>query len=187
MCLKNLDSFCHIVGEFTFTSQRRKFTTVMEKCYLDYCGLAMHHPDKPWVPYKCCISCMPLWVGWVKGLRYLSFSPPIIWTEWKGHVSNCFFYLIHRKDITNKSKHINDPNLSSAIGPILSRPVTKPSRPPESLEFVFGANDNVSTERDQLMNSLLQKNLTLNYIITKNLPWNDSLISFNIFRKITNN
>jgi len=63
-CSNNPDSFCYVCGELTFTSQRRKFTLLIEQCYLDYFGFSVSH--KSWAPHICCVTCMRLLLGWAK-------------------------------------------------------------------------------------------------------------------------
>lgn len=156
-CLNNQDNFCYVCGELTFTSQRRNFTSLIEQCYLDYFGFPVMNQDKSWVPHKCCVTCVRLLLGWAKQEpRHLSFAIPMIWTEQKDHVSDCYFCLTQTKGITTKSKHtIQYPNLSSAKRPILHSAELPVPMPPNrsksensSPELVLSEHSNVSEDSD---------------------------------------
>lgn len=92
----------------------------------------MRNQDKSWVSHKCCISCVRRLLGWAKQEpRHMQFAIPMIWTEPKDHISDCYFCLTQKKGITAKSKHnIQYPNLSSANRPILHSAELPVPRPP---------------------------------------------------------
>lgn len=135
-CFNKPDSFCYVCGELTFISQRRKFTPLIEKCYLDYFGFPVRHQDKSWVPHICCVTCVRLLLGWAKQEpRHLPSGIPMIWAEPKDHVNNCYFCLIQTKGVTTKSKHtVQYPNFSSANRSILHSAELPVPKPPNQAE-----------------------------------------------------
>ena len=147
-CINHPDEFCYVCGEVTFHSQRRNFTPLVSKCYLEYFGFPVRHQDKSWAPHICCLTCVRLLLGWAKGSRHMPFAVPMIWSEPKDHISDCYFCLTVVKGITTKSKHtLKYPNLPSARRPI-----------PHSVEFpvptcpdTLENEELVSSENDDLL------------------------------------
>lgn len=118
-CSNDPNSFCYICGELTFIKQRRNFTDLILKCYREYFGFSVAHQDKAWAPHICCCTCVKNLTDWYKGLRHMPFAIPMIWTEPKDHVSDCYFCVTSIKGINPKAKHtVQYPNLSSAIRPV---------------------------------------------------------------------
>lgn len=57
---------------------------------------------------------------WKKGVRPMPLAVPMIWTEQRDHVSDCYFCLTDIKGINYKKKNtVIYPKLSSAIRPPL--------------------------------------------------------------------
>ena len=90
-CRKSPDNFCYICGEITFKKQKRNLTPLIKKCYEHYFGCKVGDQDKDWAPHVCCVTCVKLLTGWVKGSRHMPFAVPMIWREPKDHISDCYF------------------------------------------------------------------------------------------------
>lgn len=118
-CINDPNSFCYICGELTFKRQKRNFTNLICKCYRDYFGFSVGQQDKAWAPHICCITCVKNLTDWAKGSRHMSFAIPMIWSEPRDHVSDCYFCLTKIKGIHPKAKHnVKYPNLPSANRPV---------------------------------------------------------------------
>ena len=57
--------------------------------------------------------------NWRNGKRKSTFAIPIVLSEGKDHITDCYFYVINLKGIGRKNKsHVQYPNVPSAIRPI---------------------------------------------------------------------
>lgn len=118
VCVNHPDNFCYICGQLTIKSQRRNLTPLVKNCYFNYFGFAVRNLDKTWTPSVCCAQCNIMGIkltSWAKGSRHMPFIVPMIWSEQKDHVSDCYFCQISIKGINHKSRHtVNYPNLQPA-------------------------------------------------------------------------
>ncbi|KAJ8722855.1 hypothetical protein PYW07_006250 [Mythimna separata] len=118
-CNNDPNSFCYVCGILTFQKQRRNFTNLVLECYHQCFGFSVAHQDKFWAPHVCCITCVKNLTDWKKGARAMPFAVPMIWTEPRDHVSDCYFCLTDIKGINYKKKNtVIYPNVSSAIRPV---------------------------------------------------------------------
>lgn len=117
-CVNNPNTFCYICGEYVVKKFRKPITDSVKKTYVDYFKIEMKALNKPWVPNIVCKLCSEHLRQWENGKRnHLKYSVPMIWTEPKNHIDDCYFCVVELHGI-NKRK-MTYPDLPSAKRPRL--------------------------------------------------------------------
>lgn len=117
-CVNNPNTFYYICGEYVVKKFRKPITDSVKKTYIDYFKIEMKALNKPWVPNIVCKLCSEHLRQWANGKRnHLKFNVPMIWTEPKNHIDDCYFCVVELHGI-NKRK-MTYPDLPSAKRPRL--------------------------------------------------------------------
>lgn len=118
-CASSPNVFCYVSGEFTTKSQSENVTPTIKKAYELYFNSKVDK-DKSFALKYCCSGCSRNLRGWLNGTRpSMPFAVPMIWTEQKDHLLDCYFCLNKLSGSSSKNKQcIVYPDLPSARRPI---------------------------------------------------------------------
>lgn len=142
-CKNHPDTFCYICGRFTTRNQRNSITHFLKQCYFAYFGCKLGDQDKSWAPHTACKPCVENLRQWHDGkAKSMPFGVPMIWREPTNHFDNCYFCLTNTKGFSKKNKkHVQYPNLPSALRPVPHCEEIPIPTPPETLQEVDTDSD----------------------------------------------
>lgn len=116
-CINNPDTFCYICGTYVIKKFRKPLTAFVKKAYFDYFNIKIKELTVPWLPKIVCKLCVEHLRQWASGKRaHLKYSVPMIWSEPKNHLDDCYFCVVKLHGINRKK--MTYPDLTSARRPI---------------------------------------------------------------------
>lgn len=138
-CINNVNNFCYVCGEVTFSKQKRPITSIVRTAYFHYFGTKVGDQDKRWAPKICCNTCSVNLRSWLnnKG-RSMSFAVPMIWRESTNHTDDCYFCMTPplQHGMSRKKKwSVEYPNIPSAIRPVPHGDDLPIPQPPENYQL----------------------------------------------------
>lgn len=116
-CINNPDTFCYICGTYVIKKFRKPLTAFVKKAYFDYFNIKIKELTVPWLPKIVCKLCVEHLRQWASGKRaHLKYSVPMIWSEPKNHLDDCYFCVVKLHGINRKK--MTYPDLTTARRPI---------------------------------------------------------------------
>jgi len=120
-CLKNMNLFCFICGQFSPNKHTAAISEKMLNAYASYFGInATLEMNKPWAPKIICSTCGRYLMAWSNGTQdSMPFAVPMIWREQRNHTNDCYFCLTNLTGYSVKTRHkIQYANVESISKPI---------------------------------------------------------------------
>lgn len=175
-CINHPDTFCYICGEFTTRKQRRPISKRLKISYGMYFKCQLGDQDKKWAPHITCTRCNSKLTQWLNGKNeHLPFAIPMVWREPKNHVDDCYFCLTNVNGFSSKNKkHIEYPNVPSAIRPIPhAQDLPVPTPPSTWEEIPDDGSMSTNSESAQFQSSGEEHNLEEGPHLIKQAELND--------------